>query len=440
MNQLRQAFKENLKSLQIDERLAKIVVAVSAGPDSMALLDLLYHSLYQPKEQLIIAHVNHQLRADSKQELAVLTQYAQEKGLTIENYDWPKKHQPKTGIEAAARNMRYQFLHQVQAKWQADYVMTAHHGNDVLETMMLKLVRSGDAQEMSSLAVKRPFFDGYLVRPLLIFSKKQLVDYLKVQQITYVIDETNHSDFTLRNRIRHHVMPIVEKETNHLIENGQRYQQSVAKLTQAQVRLFELVTTIKPVTTRLYQGKIKDFTKIPDTNWSDYLSYLTTQTFSDKVFLSEQQFKQLKHILIEGGALTITKNIQLLIKNDDFFLMYPPVHCRSKLVGLNQPILFCGQQYLVSEDASFAGYDCLATFDVPLNQTLYLGFTPDQLVLLSNGQHQKVKKVFAKANIPTILKGYYLSIYGSDIYWIQNIYHYNSLPQQSRKLYFFVAK
>lgn len=437
---IQRVFEQKLKDLQIDIKSDRIVVAVSAGPDSMALLDLLYHSLYYPKDQLVIAHVNHQLRVDSEQELRLLQSYAKDKGLTIENYDWPETLHPDTGIEAAARQMRYQFFQEVQKKEDANYVMTAHHGDDVLETILLKLVRSGDAQEMSSLAAKRPFFEGQLVRPLLNFSKEQLLDYLNSQGIVYITDETNNTDFTMRNRMRHHVIPILRKETPYIVENGQRYQRTVTKLTQAQTTLFELVTTQRQVTTNLYQGEIKDFTKIPTTNWSDYLSYLTMKAFSDKVFLSEQQHKQLKHILIKGGSLTLTNKIQFLVKNDTFFLTYDKLRITPQLIELNKPLLFCEQQYIVSTGKKVEGFECIGVFDVPLDQNLYLGLTPNQSVLLSNDHHQKVKKVFAKVGIPTILKEYFLAIYGSDIYWIQNIYSYNSLSQQSRKLYFFVAK
>ncbi|MEJ6348076.1 tRNA lysidine(34) synthetase TilS [Holzapfeliella sp. He02] len=437
---IKQRFSQKLNDLQIDTTSAKIVVAVSAGPDSMALLDLLYHSLANPQSQLIVAHVNHQLRPGSDEELQVVQHYATDKGLVVENYDWPVAEHPKTGVEASARIMRYQFMHRLQKKWQASYVMTAHHGDDVAETILLKLIRSGDAQEMASLSEKREFYEGELIRPLLNFSKQQLLTYLVNQQIDYVTDETNATDFTMRNRIRHHVIPKMSDETNHLIENSQRYQQSVTKLTQAQTQLFQLVTTLTQVTAKLYRGKIKDFTKIPKTNWSDYVSYLTMQAFSDKVFLSEQQVKQLKHILTETGRLTLTRDVELLVKENQFFLAHKQPQIESQMIQLNQPVHILGQVYLLSETKKVTGFKFVATFDVPLNEPLYLGLTPNQPVLLSDSRHQKVKKVFAKAGVPTVLKGYYLSIYGSDIYWIQNIYHYNSLAQQSRKLNLFVAK
>ena len=90
---------------------------------------------------------------------------------------WPRATHPQTGIEAAARRFRYQFFAEVMAARQSPILLTAHHQNDLAETMLMKLVRGGQLNQLVGIEAVRSFAGGRLVRPLLPFSKQQLRAY-----------------------------------------------------------------------------------------------------------------------------------------------------------------------------------------------------------------------------------------------------------------------
>ena len=186
----------------------KFLVAASAGPDSMALLDM----LQKMKVRVIAAHFDHQLRSDSKNETKILQEYCKKYDIPLFTAVWAKDEQPAAGIEAAARDARYAFLTQIAKKEKADYLLTAHHGDDLLENILLKFIRSGNPEEMNSLQAVGVMHGVSLLRPLLAYSKQELFEYDRKNGIEFITDSTNNEDETMRNRLRHHVVPLLKKE------------------------------------------------------------------------------------------------------------------------------------------------------------------------------------------------------------------------------------
>ena len=117
----------------------KLVVAASGGPDSMALVDMLCRLNKKFELKIIVAHFDHQLRSDSDKETSLLQNYCDQNNLLLENGSWPVNKHPNVGLEAAAREARYTFLIKIVKKYNADYLLTAHHGDDLLENILLKL-------------------------------------------------------------------------------------------------------------------------------------------------------------------------------------------------------------------------------------------------------------------------------------------------------------
>ncbi|MSD84004.1 tRNA lysidine(34) synthetase TilS [Lactobacillus curvatus] len=234
---LEQAFQTHLQKEQFWHAGDKVVVATSTGVDSMVLLWLLSHLPKKLRPQVIVAHVNHELRAQSTAEEAYLRRFCQEHALPLHIQHWAQASHPKTGIESAARHFRYAFFHQVMQTESAHYLVTAHHGDDQLETLLMKLVRSGELHEMRGIRQVRPFKTGTLIRPLLPFSKQQLRDYADQIGLGYYEDQTNQAPTVLRNRMRHAVVPLLKQENPHLIQNANRFSQSLIQLVAQQDEL-----------------------------------------------------------------------------------------------------------------------------------------------------------------------------------------------------------
>ena len=132
-----------------------LVVAVSTGVDSMVLLDLLQNLPKLRRPRLIVAHVNHHLRTQSTAEEAFLRTYCRQRSLPLEVAQWAVAEHPAKGIEAAARRFRYAFFATVMDKYQAQAVATAHHQDDLAETVLMKLIRGGRIEQLGALRWQR---------------------------------------------------------------------------------------------------------------------------------------------------------------------------------------------------------------------------------------------------------------------------------------------
>lgn len=166
----------------------KYIVAVSGGVDSVVLLDLLQKN---SKSELIVAHFDHGIRDDSSEDMAFVASLAHKYNLRFET---KREELGKTASEALARERRYHFLRELAKKYQAQ-IVTAHHLDDLVETVAINLTRGTGWRGLAAL-------DSDVVRPLIDIPKLQLMKYAIRNGLTWREDSTNNSDAYLRNRIR----------------------------------------------------------------------------------------------------------------------------------------------------------------------------------------------------------------------------------------------
>jgi tRNA(Ile)-lysidine synthetase-like protein len=179
----------------------RYVVAVSGGVDSMVLLDLLRQ---RGKLELVVAHFDHGIRAESARDRKLVQRIAKA-------YDLPFFYAegnlgPKAG-EALAREARYTFLHKVLEEQGAKAIITAHHQDDMLETAIMNLLRGTGRRGLSSLKSR----EG-LIRPLLEWTKKDIREYADEHDLVWAEDATNDDEKYLRNYIRHNILSRFTRE------------------------------------------------------------------------------------------------------------------------------------------------------------------------------------------------------------------------------------
>jgi len=194
--------------MELHIKPGKYIVAVSGGVDSMVLLDVLRQ---QPGLELIVAHFDHGIRPDSKQDRQFVEQTAQKYDLAYVT------DQARLGADASeleARDARYAFLRASKAEYHAQATITAHHQDDVLETMVINLIRGTGRLGLSSLRS-----NDELLRPLTQTSKAAIMQYADGHGIAWREDSTNMSDAYLRNYLRHHSMPrLTDRQRQHLVD------------------------------------------------------------------------------------------------------------------------------------------------------------------------------------------------------------------------------
>lgn len=186
---------------------------------------VLLHLLEQRKLNIGVAHINHQLRKESKTEAAFLRAYCEKQQIPFYLKVWEKP--AEKNVEAEARNVRYGFFKEIMQKEKYDLILTAHHGDDQLETLLMRLTRGGSLAGHEGIARQQLFGSGILLRPLLLFSKESLYDYAEKENIPYFEDETNTSQDYFRNRIRQNVVPELKEENPQVLLHAQQFHQQL---------------------------------------------------------------------------------------------------------------------------------------------------------------------------------------------------------------------
>ena len=187
-----------------------VICAVSGGADSMALLWGMYLLREKLKIRLAAAHFNHGLRGvESDRDEAFVRRFCDDYGIEFFCGKGLVKAGNK-GLEAAAREARYAFFKTLPGK-----IATAHTADDNAETVFLHLIRGTGLKGLGAIA---PVNEG-LIRPMLSVTREEVLAFLVEYHITYVTDSSNETDEFLRNRIRHHVMPLLKQENPRLVQN-----------------------------------------------------------------------------------------------------------------------------------------------------------------------------------------------------------------------------
>jgi tRNA(Ile)-lysidine synthetase-like protein len=196
----------------------RILLAVSGGVDSMVLLHLFQLAAAKDNLKLAVAHIDHQIRPESVEEAKYLKKYCQEYELPFYSRKWEAANKTKN-MEARARQFRYHFFDEIMTEKNYSKLVTAHHSDDQAETILMKLTRGSALTNLVGIRSAQVFGNGELLRPLLIFSKEQLTAFAEQEAIRYFEDSSNLSDEYMRNRIRHHVVPILKKENQQFLQH-----------------------------------------------------------------------------------------------------------------------------------------------------------------------------------------------------------------------------
>ena len=200
--------KEYLKKTLKDN--SSIVIACSGGPDSMCLLNLVLEEKQEKNLQIICAHVNHKMRIESEDEAIFVRKYCEEHGAIFEYMEITDY--VDDNFHNQARNKRYEFFKQLIAKYNANYLMTAHHGDDLIETILMRIVRGSNLKGYIGFKKESNMETYKLLRPLVSITKEEIESYNKTNNIPYVLDESNQKDKYTRNRYRHVVLPFLKNE------------------------------------------------------------------------------------------------------------------------------------------------------------------------------------------------------------------------------------
>lgn len=285
----------------------KILLAVSGGVDSMVLC----HLFFQAKLNFGIAHCNFQLRGEASDADALLVKKRAENfrvpffSTTFETRQFAETH--KLSIQMAARDLRYEWLEEIRQANDFQWIATAHHLNDSIETFFYNFAKGTGIRGLHGIPIK----NNYIIRPLSFATKQEILHFAEEHDIVYREDASNEKDVYARNKIRHHIVPIF-KELNPDFEH-------VASRSLQHIRAaeflydFAIVQLRKDIITAENNNLKIDLIKLAE--YQEVASTLLYEWLKPYGFNADQIFQMLE---AEIGAIFYSHTHRLLVDRNYF--------------------------------------------------------------------------------------------------------------------------
>lgn len=214
------SFRKQLENLIHQPENNTYLLAVSGGADSMVLASL-FRDLRDESQNsgysFHVAHINYKLRGeDSNRDQKVVQEFCEKNHIRFHLYEVSEKDKkPENSIQLWARELRYAFFKEIQEKEKLEFLVTAHHLNDQLETFIINLSKAAGINGLSGI----PANDNHILRPLLPFSKQEIYQFAEENNIEFREDLSNKKSDYLRNKIRNEIVPKLQETNDHFLEN-----------------------------------------------------------------------------------------------------------------------------------------------------------------------------------------------------------------------------
>ncbi|OCA80690.1 tRNA lysidine(34) synthetase TilS [Bacillus sp. FJAT-27225] len=210
-----------------------VLVGVSGGPDSMALFHYLWEQAGKIGINIAAAHVDHMFRGEQSLEDAMYVErYCNEKGIPFHmariNVPGIISSTGKNGQEAA-RDARYGFFQELIEEYRYSYLALGHHGDDQVETILMRLTRGSSGRGRAGIPFRRPFHGAAIIRPLLGATRGDIIDFCERKGIKPRFDPSNEKDVYSRNRFRKTILPFLKRENPHVHEHFLRFSEDIER-------------------------------------------------------------------------------------------------------------------------------------------------------------------------------------------------------------------
>ena len=281
-----------------------IVLGLSGGPDSMCLLNIILS--LNKKLKIVCAHINHGLRKESLKEQEFITDYCQDKNLILETTTFAKKSNEEDYNEQELREKRYAYFADVINKYQAKYLFTAHHGDDLVETILMRISRGSNLRGYSGFQVKSKKRELTVIKPLIFMTKKEIEKYNQDNNIPYVIDQTNLEDEHTRNRYRHNILPFLKEENKDIHLKYIKYSNELDKY------VTYVDKQVQKEINKRYQNKtlnLKGFSKLDNLIQTKIIEYILDDNYYHNLYLVSDKHVNMLLEIINNPKPNIKTNL-----------------------------------------------------------------------------------------------------------------------------------
>ena len=321
---------ETIKKYNMIENGEKVVLAVSGGPDSICMLDILNDikndETIDMNFEIVVAHVNHMIRKEAQEDEKYVKKYCEEKQIEFysKSIDVQKMaNNNKIGVEEAGRKARYNFFDEILEKTNAQKIAIAHNKNDKVETVLMHILRGSGISGLKGIEAKR----GKYIRPLIECERNEIEEYCDNKKLQPRIDKTNFENKYTRNKVRNLLIPYIQKEFNpNLIKTIDRLSNLVAEEEnymdkQVEKAYKEMLISEKE---KEIQLDLKIFNIQEKVIKSRIILYTITRLFGNSKGLEKIHIEDIIKLCsnnIGNKYLTPNKKIKILIKNHKIYFM-----------------------------------------------------------------------------------------------------------------------
>jgi tRNA(Ile)-lysidine synthase len=325
----------------------RIVIGVSGGPDSLALLHYLLKEREKKNLFLVVAHVDHMFRGDeSFQDAMFVKDFCGQYNIPFEMVQVNvTKIMEETGksSQIAAREVRYDFYHTIMKQYQSQYLALGHHGDDQMETILMRLTRGSSGKARAGIPFTRPFNEGIIFRPFLCLTKEELQHYCDRHNLNPRIDPSNVKSIYSRNRFRKQVIPFLKAENSHVHEHFQRFSE---ELQSDEEYLLELtLERLNTLLTKREEDKItidiKQFLAMPLPLQRRGIQLILNYLYKEKpASLSaihiDQVFSLINHHE-PSGTLDLPNGLKVIRSYLQLFFQYEQIKAEPYYFEINEP-------------------------------------------------------------------------------------------------------
>ena len=393
--------KEIIDKLDIVKNTT-VVIGCSTGPDSMALLDMLLKVREDLNIKIICAHVNHNLRTQSKEEAIFMKAFCKEQEIVFEYLLIDKYGDDNFHNEA--RNIRYNFFEKVIEKYKADYLMTAHHGDDLIETILMRITRGSSLKGYSGFQKIVDKGNYKIIRPLIDMTKEELLKYDEENKVRYFIDDSNSKMKYTRNRYRAHILPFLKEEDKNIHLKYLKFSEDLDKVYQIVEK--EKQKILKKVVNN-NKLNITEFKQVDTYFQKEILYSLINKYYSDDLLLINDKHIDLIENLINStkansyvnlpNEVVVTKNyntLEISRKNEEVF--------NYEIEYNNYVDLPNGKHiYEYKEDTGNSNFICrLNSNELSLPLIVRNRRTGDKMIIKNLNGSKKIKDIFIEKKVP----------------------------------------
>ena len=388
-----------LKSLLKDNDT--IVIGLSGGPDSMCLLDII--KALNKNIKIVCAHINHNIRKESFEEQKFIEDYCNKNDLIFETTTFDKKSEDQDYNELELREKRYTYFETIINKYSAKYLFTAHHGDDLVETVLMRISRGSNLKGYTGFQVETKKKNYKVIKPLIFMTKEDINEYNKENNIPYVLDKTNDEDNYTRNRYRHNVLPFLkgENENIHL---------KYLKFSRELLTYYEYVDKVinKEIEKRFEKNilDIKDFDRLDKLIQTKIIEYILDDNYIDNLYLVSDKHVNLILNIIENPKPNIEINLPDNLRITKSYNMLKITRNKKSnqeynILIIEETLLPNGKTIKIIKDTNSNSNDYIRLNSKEINLPLYVRTRKegDKMFVKNMESSKKVKDIFINSKL-----------------------------------------